>query len=318
MIRSQLAIKLSSSLILVIFVGLICIAVWVMTAGAQSKELPYVDLSRHEPLPAVAPAQVAPLRMAVAAVISPQGTFESYSILAAYLGEQLGRPVQLVQRRTYAEVNGLIERGEVDLAFVCTSAYVNGNKDFGMELLVAPEVENRQVYYSVLIVPVESKVKRMADLQGKVFAFTDPMSHSGRVYPTYLLQQSGNSPEEFFGRTFFTYSHDKAIEAVAKQVADGAAVDSLVLNYARARDPALARQIKVIYRSPPFGIPPVVVPPDLSPHQKAELRRLLIDMAADGKGRQILTELGFDRFTLVDDSAYNTVRKIIETTEIPP
>ena len=286
--------------------------------AVQAEELPYVDLSQREPLPPVAPAEVIPLRLAVAAIISPEGTADSYDGLAEYMGQKLGRPVELIQRRTYAEANALIEQGHVDLAFVCTSAYVAGHDDFGMELLTAPEVDGQQVYYSVLIVPADSPAESIADLQGKIFAFTDPMSHSGRVYPTYLVQHLDTTPEKFFSRTFFTYSHDKAIDAVADRVADGAAVDSLVLDYALTRDPPLAQRIKIIHRSPPFGIPPVVVPPNLSPRQKAELRQILTDMSADPKGRQILAELGFDRFTPLDDSAYDTARQVIKRTEVSP
>ena len=99
-----------------------------------------------------------------------------------------------------------------------------------MELLVAPEINGQTVYHSVLIVPATSPVQSIADLQNKVFAFTDPTSFSGRVYPTYLLSEIDTTPEHFFQYTFFTYSHDRAIEAVAAGVADGASVDSLVLD----------------------------------------------------------------------------------------
>jgi len=284
----------------------------------RAKELPYVDLSQREPIPAVAPYEVVPLRLGVAAVISPEGTADSYGELVAYMGQKLERPVELVQRRTYAEMNDLIERNQVDLAFVCTSAYVAGHDDFGMELLVAPNVNGQAVYYSVLIVPAGSPAQSIADLQGRVFAFTDPMSHSGRVYPTYQLQQLEITPDDFFSRTFFTYSHDKAIQAVAEGVADGAAVDSLVLDFALVRDPALAERIKIIHRSPPFGIPPVVVPPTLAPRQKAELRQILLEMPNDPAGKQILAELGIDRFTVLDDSGYNSARQVISATELQP
>ncbi len=294
-------------------------AIWFTVNLARAEELPYVDLSQREPLPAIAPAQVVPLRLAVAAIFSPKGTMQSYSGLAAYLEGKLDRPVELIQRRTYAEVNDLIEQGKIDLAFVCTSAYVAGHDDFGMELLAAPEVEGEQVYYSELIVPAASPAQTIADLRGKVFAFTDPMSHSGRVYPTYLLwQQLHTTPEDFFSRTFFTYSHDKAIEAVAAGIADGAAVDSMVLKYALARDPQLKDKVKVIHRSPAFGIPPVVAPPQLSPRLKAELRQILLDMPNDPAGRQVLADLGFDRFTILDDAAYNTARQVIEATGVLP
>ncbi|HBY97997.1 MAG: phosphate/phosphite/phosphonate ABC transporter substrate-binding protein [Ardenticatenaceae bacterium] len=282
--------------------------------STETAVLPYVDLSQGQPLPAAAVADVAPLRIAVAAIISPKGTVESYSDLANYLNTTLGRPVQLVQRRTYAEVNDLVAANDVDLAFVCTSAYVDGHDRFGMELLVAPEVNGQQVYYSELIVPSSSAAHSMADLRGMVFAFTDPMSHTGRVYPTYLVQQLGETPHTFFRRTFFTYSHDTAINAVAAGVADGASVDSLVLEYAFEREPALKERIKVIHRSPPFGIPPVVVPPDLPARQKARLREILLGMDTDPAGQRILTALGIDRFVLVDDRAYDTVRSLRRIT----
>lgn len=289
-----------------------------MLTGCRSalaqEDLPFVDLSRRAPLPVAAPAEVVPLRLAVAAIISPQGTAESYGKLADYLSQRLGRPVELVQRRTYAEVNDLVAANAVDLAFVCTSAYIAGQENFGMELLAAPEVNQTQVYYAVLIVPADSSAQSMAELRDKVFAFTDPMSHTGRAYPTYLLQQLDTTPDEFFSRTFFTYSHDKAIEAVAQGIADGASVDSLVLEYALKRDSTLVDRVKIIHRSPAFGIPPVVVPPTLSPKLKARLQTILLDMPNSPKGQQVLAELGFDRFTNLPDAAYNSAREIIYAT----
>lgn len=281
--------------------------------SARADALPYIDLSQREPL-TNAPTKAVPLRVAVAAIISPQGTAESYADLADYLSKKLNRPVELVQRRTYAEVNELIAEGAVDLAFVCTSAYIIGSDDFGMQLLTAPQVDGETVYRSVLIVPADSTATSISDLRGKTFAFTDPLSFSGRTYPTYLLQKLGTTPDAFFARTFFTYSHDKAIDAVAEHVADGASVDSLVLRYAIENDPLLESKINVIHTSPPFGIPPVVVSPKESPYIKSLLRQTLLEMSNDAEGLRILARLGFDKFTLLDDNAYISARKVIAET----
>lgn len=256
---------------------------WLLAAcasshDAASQSLPTVDLSVRTALPQAADAEITPLRLGVAAIISPAGTAESYDALARYLGDRLGRPVELVQRRTYREMNDLIEAMAVDVAFVCTSAYVEGHDSFGMELLAAPQIDGDTVYYSDLIVPATSDAQRLADLRGRVFAFTDPMSFSGRVHPTWFLQELGQTPEGFFSRTFFTHSHEKAIQTVAAGVADGAAVASLALDYALRRDADLAGKLRVIHRSPPFGIPPVVIPPQLPTHQKAQLLDLLLTM----------------------------------------
>jgi phosphonate transport system substrate-binding protein len=287
---------------------------------AETEVAGSIDLNNLQPLPTPVGHDATPLRVAVAAVISPKGTVQSYSPLLLYLEKKLNRPVELVQRKTYMEVNELIEHGEVDLAFVCTSAYIEGHDTFGMELLAAPQVKGKTVYNSVLIVPTSSTAQGMADLRGKVFAFTDPISLSGRVYPTYLVHTFGYSPDEFFARTFFTYSHDEAIRAVASGVADGAAVDSLVFEFALARDPALAEKLRVIHRSPDFGIPPVVISPFTRPQVKADIQTLLLAMSTDPEAKEALASIGVDSFVLLDDSAYDEVRElygIIPFSELP-
>ena len=276
----------------------------------------FVDLSLRQPLPAAAEAEVRPLRIAVAAVLSPEGNIENYADLAAYLGDRLGRPAELVQRRTYAEVNDLIARGEVDMAFVCTSAYVAGHDRSEMELLAVPEISGETVYFSSIIVADDSEATSFSDLRDAVFAFTDPISHTGRVYPSFLLQELGETPEGFFSATFFTYSHDRAIEAVADGIADAAAVDSLVLDNAMARDPSLADRVKVIHQSPAFGIPPVVVPIDLPVELRLELEELLLRLHDDPAGPAILAQLGVERFIHGEDSAYDGVRDLVESTGI--
>jgi phosphonate transport system substrate-binding protein len=281
------------------------------TAFPQREVTGNVDLNNLQPLPTPEGYEAVPLRVAVAAVISPKGTVESYSPFLDYLEEKLNRPVELIQRRTYLEVNDLIEHGEVDIAFVCTSAYIQGHDLFGMELLVAPQVSGETTYNSYLIVPASSNAQSMDDLRGKAFAFTDPISLSGRVYPTYLLQQLGFTPEEFFARTFYTYSHDEAIRAVASGVADGAAVDSLVYDYTVARDPSLTEKVKVIHRSPDFGIPPVVISPFTRPQVKEELKSLLLGMASDPAAHDALAAIGVGQFVLIDDGAYDSVRALV-------
>lgn len=292
-------------------VGITTLALGLMacTSPAQIVDVRFSDV---EPASAVeySPNDTRPLRVAVAAVISPKGNVESYGELLNYLGRKLNRPVELVQRQTYAEVNDLIKSGYVDVGFVCTSAYVVGQRDFGMELLVAPQVNGETVYYSLTIVPADSPARSMVDLRGKVFAFTDPMSLSGRIYPTSLVRSLNETPETFFARTFFTYSHDNAIRAVANKVADGANVDSLVYDFFVARDPTIAQRTRVIHRSPAFGIPPVAVNPNSSPQLKQTLREILLQMSYDAEGQQVMRNLMIERFIQVSDRIYDSARAL--------
>lgn len=272
--------------------------------------IPHIDLTNLQPLPTPADSEVKPLRVAIAAIFSPQGSAESYAPLLDYLSAKLGRPIERVQRRTYAEVNDLLRTGDVDLAFVCTSSYLLGHEQFGLELLAVPQVNGKVTYNANIIVAAKSPVKEFADLKGKVFAFTDPTSFSGRIYPTYLIQQLGIAPEIFFSRTFFTYSHDKAIYAVADGQADGASVDSLVYDFALSRDPGLVERVRVIHVSPDFGIPPVVVGPSIRPQLRAALAEILLGMNTDPDGRIALKTLDYDGFVTSSDEQYQSAKEV--------
>jgi len=254
-----------------------------------------------------------PLRVAIAAVISPQATLDAYGPLLDYLSTKLDRPVQLIQRNTYAEINELVRSGGADLAFVCGGAYVEGQREFGMELLVTPEVRGETTYSSYIIVPRDSGAQSLADLRGQTFAFSDPLSNSGHLAPQWLLHEMGEKPETFFSSTLFTYSHDNSIRAVADHLVDGAAVDSLVYDYTIARDPTFSGRTRVIDKAGPFGIPPVVVHPDLAPALKTQLRTVLLNMAGDPSGQAALDTLMIDRFVAVDDSVYDSIRDMAAT-----
>lgn len=176
---------------------------------------------------------IPPIRLAVAAILSPAGTVESYSPLVRYMEEVTGRPVILMQRKTYGEVNEMIASGQVDLAFICTGAYFKQARHRrSMSLLVTPQIDGKNTYRAVIIVSASSSFTDIASLRGSVFAFTDPLSNTGYFHPMSLLKTMGYEPQSFFRRTFFTYSHDKAIHAVAEGLADAASVDEIVLLHA--------------------------------------------------------------------------------------
>ena len=257
------------------------------------------------------------LRFAVAPVLSPQATLENYTALASYLGERLGKPVELVLGKSYAEINALVRSGDVALALVCSGAYVLGRREFGMEALAVPVVNGEKTYRSYLVVPSGSPITSWEDLRQKTFAFTDPLSNSGRLVPLYVLLQMGETPERFFKNFIFTYSHDKSIEAVTGGLVDAAAVDSLVYDYLVSRTPSIAANTRVVWRSPPYGINPVVVHPAMPPELRQQLETILTGMAQDDEGRKVLKGLEVDAFVRPDAGAYDLIEAMVEATRVP-
>lgn len=303
-----------------IFAPVIAVAGLLALAGCgQDNPYPQVALEKKVALAGVRqpgrqslvqPQHEPALRVAIASILSPAKNLESYHELLAYFERRLKRPVQLVQRMTYAEVNDLMNTGQIDMAFVCTLAYIEGNQEFGMELLVAPQIRGQTVYYSYLIVPKESPVRGLINLKGRAFAFSDPLSNSGRLAPTYQLFRMGTTPDAFFGRFVFTYSHDNSIVAVADRLVDAAAVDSLVYDFLATTDPDLTSKTRIVARWGPYGIPPVVVPSGLDPSLKKRLRQLFLNMHVDPEGSEILNNLFIDRFVLIQDETYDSIRRM--------
>jgi phosphonate transport system substrate-binding protein len=250
------------------------------------------------------------LKVAVAAIISPKETFAYYRQLLDYIGQKLGREIQFIQRKTYGEINELLARGEIDLAFICSGPYVAGKEKHGFELLATPEVQNSHFYHSYLIVNKSSRFQKLTDLRGHVFAFTDPDSNTGKLVPTYWLSQINEKPEIFFNKTIYTYSHDNAILAVSKGLVDGAAVDGLIWEYYHQKNPAFTAGTRIIRKSEPYGIPPLVASKSLSNDLKGDIRQALFDMHQDPSGKKIISELMIDRFVSPRDEWYDSIRNI--------
>ncbi|MFQ5847019.1 MAG: phosphate/phosphite/phosphonate ABC transporter substrate-binding protein [Candidatus Methylomirabilales bacterium] len=250
-----------------------------------------------------------PLRIGITGVLVEHNRSLNEEMMI-YIGRKLGRTTVIVHRKSYQEMSDLLERGLVDAAFVCGLPYVIDREKFGEELLVAPIFNGKPLYQSYVIVPKDSPARSLEDLRGKLYAFSDPLSNSGKLAPTYRLATMGETPETYFRRYIFTYSHSANVEAVAVKLVDGASVDSYIWEYLNVVRPALTAQTRVVARSPYYGMTPVVVRPDLDPAQKRKLRQAFLNMHQDREGGEILKKLMIDRFEEVPDSHYDSIRRM--------
>jgi phosphonate transport system substrate-binding protein len=247
-----------------------------------------------------------PFIFAVSAMASPADTLANFSQFGSYLSLKLEQPVVLKQRRTYHEINALLAEEQIQMAFTCTGGYLAGRKLFDLELLVIPIIKGAIKYRSYIVVKKNNTAVSLFDLENSVFAFTDQLSLSGKIYPTGRLNEAGFLTKNFFKKTFFTASHDKSIEAVATGIADGAAVDSLIFDALRQHPNSFAQQLKVIEESEDFGMPPVVVPPGLAPAFKKKLIQIFLTMDKDPEGIKVLKSLEMDGFALPNPELYHS------------
>lgn len=292
-----------------------CVALLSLSLGCGDADTRVVDFTRSVPARRSEnpPTEDGSLRVAIAAMVSPRETFQQHRQVLDYIGTRLDTKTELIQRKTYREINELLAKGEIDLALVCSGPYATGKEKYGFELLATPEIQGTHFYQAYLIVNKESGYQSLEDLRGRVFAFTDPDSNTGRLVPVYWLAERNERPETFFGKTIYTYSHDNSILAVARGLVDGAAVDGLVWEYYARKNPTYTAQTRVIRKSQPYGIPPVVASGRLPAELKGRIRQVLLEMHREPEGRKILKELMIDRFVVPDERWYDTIRRMERT-----
>jgi len=243
--------------------------------------------------------------VAVSTMISPLTTFNLYKDLVDYISKQSGYKVEFKQRKTYFEVNELLTEKKLDFAFICTGAYLEAqiNKR-PIELLAVPVVNGKSYYQAYVIVNTDSEFRKIDDLKGASFAFTDPLSNTGYLYVVNYLKGIKTTPEKFFNRIIFTYAHDYSIQAVKRKLVDGASVDGLVYEYLEKFEPKKIEGLRIINKSKEFGIPPFVVRKDLDQQIKSKLRKVLLNMHQDPEGKMLLKKIMIDKFIEVDESIY--------------
>lgn len=249
------------------------------------------------------------LKVSVAAMLSPKLSFVTYGELARYLGKRLDLPVKLIFKKNYAETNDSLRNSESDVAFICTGGYLAARESFGVDILAVPVVDDKMVYNSLIVARKNGPELDFADLKGKVFAFSDETSLTGKLYVQARLAdlklRSG-----FFSSTVLTGSHDNSIKAVAENFADAACVNSLVYRVLVARNDVYARKLKILETSPSFGNPPVVARAGLPPDIKRKLRAIFLDMHKDEEGRRVLKAISVERFAASTPGLYSSAEKI--------
>jgi phosphonate transport system substrate-binding protein len=253
------------------------------------------------------PEGEAPLHFVLTSVLSPDRSTLPFARLSAHLTARLGRRVVMVRRRTYRELSDLLRNGHADAGIICAGAYAFGREEFGLRMLAVPVMGGSATYRAYVIARRGNGQSRLDDFKGRVFAFSDPLSNSGYRHVAATLFARHTTPDHFFARTLFTYSHDNTISAVRDGIADGGVVDSLVWEHLLREEPRLADQVEVIERSGEFPNSPVVASPRVAPELAARLRGVLLDMSEDSVGKEILLDLGISAFINVPESMFDPI-----------
>jgi len=229
--------------------------------------------------------------------------------VAELLQKETGLHFKTSVATSYAAVIEAMGAGKVDIGWLPTFGYVLAKDKYDVELLLIVQRFGSPFYRGQIMVRADSGIHSLNDLKGKRFAFVDPASTSGHLYPKTLLLSKGFDPKTFFGKSVFAGSHNAVVLSLYKgEVDGGAAYDGSRAAVAKTY-PDVFEKIKVIAYTKEIPNDTVSVRKELPEELKVKLRNGLKKISRSPKGSKILKRL-YGISGLVDlDGLFDPVRE---------
>ena len=265
-------------------------------------------------LPLLPAGAAQPLTIGLIPAEDSQAMVESSRQVLDSLQQQMGVPVKAFVATDYNGVIEALRAKKLDVAYLGPFSYVLANSIADVEAFAVAVTKKtgQSAYRSVIIARKDSGLATPADLKGRSFAFVDPTSASGHLFPKAGLLQAGYDPERTFGRVIFSGSHDASILAVAHKKVDAAAVADRILASAIAKGTVKQEDLHIVWSSSPIPESPMVWRKDLDPALKDKVAKALANVKDLPWGDQGV----LNGFQPTSDAAYNVVRDMAKTLKL--
>ena len=230
--------------------------------------------------------------------------------LMNYLSESIGQKVTLYIAKDYGDLRTQMENGSVDIGSFSPFAYVDAARGGKIRIIAQSIIEGSATYRGIVVVRKDSGLKSIADLKGKRFAFVDPKSASGYVYPRAMLIEKGINPETFFKETIFAGSHDKVIAAVLEGRVDAGAIYDGALGVAK-RSGVSVDGLLTMASSDPIPHDAIAVRIGMDEGLAKRIQLALINLDKSEAGRRVIarSKKKLTGHVIAQDSTFDVVRR---------
>jgi len=262
----------------------------------------------------VAQAAEGALVMGVFPRLSAGETTTRYAPLAEYLGERLGRKVDLVTTKDFQSFWRGIEEQRYDIVHYNQYHYIRSAQNY--QVIAHIEEFGKSTIAGVLYVRKDSGITTLAQLRGRTVLFgggEDAMI--SYIANRYLLLQAGLKKDDF--KSLFAINPPNSILALHRRQADAAGAGDGVLELPLIRKAINADELMVLAVSAPLLQLPVAVKRDMSPKLRASVQSILVSLKNSEAGRQVLKSAGMTGMGKAEDKDYDPHRKIVRAVMGP-
>jgi len=216
-----------------------------------------------------------------------------------FSGQQIGRmlsvalgvPVEAVVSTSYTAAIEAMCAGRADIGALNPFSYVLAHQKCNVEVAAISVRFGLPYYRAQISVRADANITKIEDLRGKRFAFVDPASTSGYLFPAAMLKKLGYDPDRFFSQTVFAGSHPNVILAIYRGQVDGGATFEDARTNIQAQFPDVMQKVKVLGYTNPIPNDTWSLSVRLSPQLRARIKDRLLRIAATSEGKEALRNL---------------------------
>lgn len=214
---------------------------------------------------------------------TPEQMIRDYTPTKKLLEEKLGVPVELKVASNYAEILKRFKSRAVNMMLLGGNQFAKeygSGEEFVYLATVKTDINGKAVdhYKSLIISRKDSKIKNLADMKGKSFAFTDRDSGSGFVIPSLVFDMAGIRPERHFSKVYFLKKHPKVYAAIANGSVDAGAVSNELWEESVKKYGSVFR---IVMESPDLPLDAMVISSDMDEKQVQQIKTILIHAEED-------------------------------------
>jgi ABC-type phosphate/phosphonate transport system substrate-binding protein len=237
---------------------------------------------------------------------------DTWRELFLQLARRARMPLQIVDHAAPAPIADLWARGDKAAVFMCGLPYNRATPQpqlLAAPVPSAPEFRGQPLYWSEFVVAAQSAHRSLEDTFGGRIAFTSPESQSGFAAPLRHLREASDGTPPYREVIAPQITPQGALAAVAEGRADVAAIDAYSLQLMRRFAPELAARVRVIARTEPRPIPPLVASQSFQP-----LTDAFLAAHQDPALHSLLADLRLSRFVQPEAAAYRQLQQEFEAT----
>jgi phosphonate transport system substrate-binding protein len=252
--------------------------------------------------PLTSPAADAPeLYLGSVAMDIPSAMYRRLKPLADYLTRELGRPVQLRLSSDLTRASNEVAAGAVDIAYLTPVAYIKAQRAGQARLLVKCVTAGQGSLHLMIVSRSNSRIRSVADLAGKSFAFGDPAAILQRA-----VVVNAGLPLEKLGSYKFIGHYDN----IARGITSGE-FDAGILKDTTAAQWVKRGELRLVHTSP--GLPPynLAVSKRVDDRLAAQMQKALLALKLDNpEHRRVIQALdpNYTGFAATSDAEYEVVR----------